>query len=87
MTTTTLQCPTWCNAVHDNNPYQTHDRVVLGSYTGDMFACVAIEANTDGTGTMIFLDVTSHEQILSPEDAAKVAAALTEAVRLAGVTR
>ena len=86
MTTTTLQCPTWCNAVHDNN-HQTHDRVVLGSYTGDMFACVAIEADTDGAPTMIFLDVTSPEQTLSPEEAAKVAAALTEAVRLAGVTR
>ena len=85
--TTTLQCPTWCAAVHDDNPYQTHDRVVLGSYTGDMFACVAIEAEPDGAVTRIFLDVTSSEQTLSPEEAAKVAAAMIEAVRLAGVTR
>jgi len=88
MTTTTLQCPTWCDAVHDNNPWvRTHARVVLGSYTGDMFACVALEAEPDGAATRIFLDVTFVEQTLSPEEAAKVAAALTEAVRLAGVTR
>jgi hypothetical protein len=86
-TATTLHCPSWCDAVHDNNPYQTHDRVVLGSYTGDMFACVALEADTDGAPTRIFLDVTSPEQTLSPEEAVKVAAAITEAVRLAGVTR
>jgi len=87
MTTTTLQCPTWCDAVHDNDSAGIHDRIVLGSYTGDMFACVALEAEPDGAATRIFLDVTSPEQTLSPEEAAKVAAALTEAVRLAGVTR
>ena len=87
MTTTTLQCPTWCDAVHDNDSAGIHDRIVLGSYTGDMFACVALEAEPDGAVTRIFLDVTSPEQTLSPDEAAKVAAALTEAVRLAGVTR
>ena len=87
MTTTTLQCPTWCNAVHDNNPYQTHDSVVLGSYTGDMFACVAIEADTDGAPTRIFLDVTSPEQTLSPKEAVKVAEAMRTAAHLAGATR
>ena len=60
---------------------------MLGSYTGDMFACVAIEADTDGVPTRIFLDVTSPEQTLSPEDAVKVAAALRKAARMAGATR
>ena len=85
--TTTSTCPSWCEDTHVNDSEGIHDRVVLGSYTGDMFACVAIEAEPDGAVTRIFLDVTSPEQTLSPEEAAKVAAALTEAVRLAGVTR
>ena len=87
MTTTTLHCPSWCEDTHVNDPNGIHDRIVLGSYTGDMFACVALEAEPDGAATRIFLDVTSPEQTLSPEEAVKVAAALTEAVRLAGVTR
>lgn len=90
MTTTAtlaLHCPAWCEDAHVNDLNGIHDRVVLGSYTGDMFACVALEAEPDGAATRIFLDVTSPEQTLSPEEAAKVAAALTEAVQLAGVTR
>ena len=86
-TATTLHCPAWCEDTHVNDPTAFHARVVLGGYTGDMFACVALEAELDGAATRIFLDVTSAEQTLSPEEAAKVAAALTEAVRLAGVTR
>ena len=76
--TTTLHCPAWCEDTHVNDPNGIHDRIVLGSYTGDMFACVALEAEPD---------VTHPEQTLSPEEATKVAAALAEAVRLAGVTR
>ena len=86
-TTKTKTCPAWCEDAHVNDPDGIHDRIVLGSYTGDMFACVALEAEPDGAATRIFLDVTSPEQTLSPEEAVKVAAALTEAVRLAGVTR
>ena len=86
-TTKTKTCPAWCEDAHVNDSAGIHDRIVLGSYTGDMFACVALEAEPDGAATRIFLDVTSPEQTLSPEEAAKVAAALTEAVRLAGVTR
>ena len=85
--TTTLHCPSWCEDAHGNGSSGIHDRVLLGSYTGDMFACVALEAEPDGAATRIFLDVTFVEQTLSPEEAVKVAAALTEAVRLAGVTR
>jgi hypothetical protein len=87
MTTTTLQCPTWCDATHVNDPDGTHDHVVLGSYTGDMFACVAIEADTTGAPVRIFLDVTSPEQTLSPEEAVKVATALRKAARMAGALR
>ena len=84
MTTTTLQCPTWCDAVHyDHN---IHDRVVLGGATGDRFACVALEATGDGP-SRIFLDVTDDGQTMSPEEALKVAKALRKAARMAQVTR
>jgi hypothetical protein len=87
MTTTTLHCPAWCEDAHVNDPNGIHDRVVLGSYTGDMFACVALEAEPDGAATRIFLDVTSSEQTLSPEEAVKVAEALRTAAQMAGATR
>ena len=84
MTTTTLQCPTWCDAVHYD--HDTHDRVVLGGATGDRFACVAIEQPDHGM-PVIFLDVTDAGQTMSPEEAVKVAAALRKAARMAGATR
>ena len=84
MTTTTLQCPTWCDAVHyDHN---IHDRVVLGGATGDRFACVALEATGNGPA-VIFLDVTDARQTMSPEEAVKVANALRKAARMAQALR
>lgn len=66
MTTATTHCPAWCEDTHVNDANGIHDRVVLGSCTGDMFACVALEADSDGATTRIFVDVTSPEQTLSP---------------------
>ena len=85
MTTTTLQCPTWCDSIHQNG-HSTHDHVVLGGATGDRFACVALEQPDHGM-PVIFLDVTDAGQTMSPEEALKVANALRKAARMAGVTR
>jgi hypothetical protein len=86
--TTTLHCPTWCDATHVNDPDGSHDHVVLGGATGDRFACVALEQTGDGA-PVIFLDVglPGADQTMSPEEAIKVAAALRKAVRMAGALR
>jgi hypothetical protein len=81
-TATTNTCPTWCEAIHlEDSEGIIHDRVLLGAATGHRFACVALESDGDGPA-QIFLDVTHKEQILTPEEAAQVGAALLEAVRL-----
>ena len=84
-TTTTLHCPTWCDATHVNDPDGSHDHVVLGGATGDRFACVALEQATGMP--VIFLDVTDAGQTMSPEEAVEVAAALRKAARMAGALR
>jgi len=85
-TTTTLQCPAWCDATHVNDPDGSHAHVVLGGATGDRFACVAIEQPRNGL-PVIFLDVTDAGQTMNPEEAVKVAAALRKAARMAQATR
>jgi len=86
MTTTTLHCPTWCDATHTNDPDGSHDHVVLGGTTGDRFACIALEQTGNGA-PVIFLDVTDAGQTMSPEESVKVANALRKAARMAQAIR
>lgn len=69
-----------------NDPDGSHDHVVLGGATGDLFACVALEQTGDGA-PVIFLDVTDAGQTLSPEEAVNVADALREAAQMAEAIR
>ena len=88
-TTKTKPCPSWCDwqrfghADHDADG--GHGHTVLGQATGDDFACVALE-QVAGQPVQVFIEVPD-DMIVSLEEAVKVAAAITEAVRLAGVTR
>ncbi|HEX7398019.1 MAG TPA: hypothetical protein VF312_10760 [Propionibacteriaceae bacterium] len=89
-TTKTKTCPTWCDWQHHGNALEDpaaigHSHTVLGQATGDDFACVALEQVGDQP-VRIFLEVPD-DMTVSLEEAVKVAAAITEAVRLAGVTR
>ena len=90
-TTPTTTCPTWCDWPHHGNDLEDpaaigHSHTVLGQATGDDFACVALEQLGGSQEVRIFLEVPD-DMTVSLEEAVKVAAALTEAVRLAGVTR
>jgi hypothetical protein len=89
-TTATLHCPTWCDWQHHGSELEDpetggHSHTVIGSATGDTSACVALEQVGDQP-VRIFLEVPD-DMTVSLEEAVKVAAALLEAVRLAGVTR
>ena len=85
--TKTKTCPTWCDWQHHgselNASYDGHSGTVLGQATGDDFACVALEQVGDQP-VRICLEVPD-DMTVSLEEAVKVAAALLEAVRLAGV--
>ena len=89
-TTKTKTCPTWCDWQHHGNQFDTegeggHSHTVLGDATGDHFACVALEIIGDEP-PKVFVEIPD-DMTLTPDEALRVAAAITEAVRLAGVTR
>jgi len=96
MTTTTQTkastCPSWCDwQTHvpelEADPETTgHSHSVIGEATGQDFACVVMEQLGNSPEVRIFVEVPD-DMTLSLEDAIKVADALVEAVRLAGVTR
>jgi len=86
MTVTTSTCPSWCAIAHTGDDPECHDRTILGPEPTEEFAWVNLEQEGDG-GPRIYVDIVNKEQTLSPEEAARLAAALTEAVRLAAVTR
>ena len=88
-TTKTKTCPTWCDWQHHGNQFDTegeggHSHTVLGDATGDHFACVALEIIGDEP-PKVFVEIPDY--VLTPDEALRVAAAMIEAVRLAGVTR
>jgi len=89
--TKTSTCPTWCDWQHHGSELEDpaavgHSHTVIGSATGDTFACVALEQVGGSQEVRIFLEVPD-DMTVSLEEAVKVAAAMIEAVRLAGVTR
>jgi hypothetical protein len=82
MTTNTkpTTCPSWCDSHHYANeldPVESHSHVVLGRPTGDSYACVAIEM-TDGE-PVVFVEL-SNSMTVTPAQALRVSAALTDAV-------
>ena len=88
-TTKTKTCPSWCDWQHHgselNASYEGHSHTVLGQATGDDFACVALE-QVANQPVQVFIEVPA-DMIVNLDEAVKVAAAILEAVRLAGVTR
>jgi len=87
--TKTKTCPPWCDWQHHGSELEDpetggHSHTVLGDATGDHFACVALEIIGDEP-TKVFVEIPDY--ILTPDEALRVAAAMIEAVRLAGVTR
>jgi hypothetical protein len=87
-TTKTKTCPSWCDWQHHGNADHDagggHSHTVLGDATGDHFACVALEIIGDEP-PKVFVEIPDY--VLTPDEALRVAAAMIEAVRLAGVTR
>jgi hypothetical protein len=89
--TKTSTCPPWCDWQHHGNELEDpqavgHSHAVLGLATGEEFACVALEIVGDGL-PRIFVDTSDGDMTLSLDEALRVATAIVEAVRLAGVTR
>jgi hypothetical protein len=87
-TTKTKTCPPWCTWPHHGNEFDSgggHSHIVLGNATGDHFACVALEVIGD-EAPKVCVEVPG-DMALTPDEALRVAAAMIEAVRLAGVTR
>jgi hypothetical protein len=87
--TKTKTCPTWCDWPHHGNDLEDpaaigHSHTVLGDATGDAFACVALEV-IDAAPPKVFVEIPDYT--LTPDEALRVAAAMIEAVRLAGVTQ
>jgi hypothetical protein len=86
--TPTKTCPPWCDWQHHGNDSDTeggHSHTVLGIKTGDDFACVALEV-IGGEPPKLFIEVPG-DMTLTLDEALRVAAAMIEGVRLAGVTR
>ena len=77
----TTTCPSWCTLNHTAEDEGSHSFNTLS----ELFAGVGVEEG-ERTGVKIFVDVAG-DNTLSIEEAVRVAAAITEAVRLAGVTR
>ena len=85
-TTKTKTCPSWCDWQHHGNDSDTegaHAHTVLGIKTGDDFAGVILET-IGGEPPKVFVEVHG-DMTLTPDEALRVAAAMIEAVRLAGV--
>jgi len=86
MTTPTItSCPSWCTISHTVEDEGCHSFSVLS----ERFAGVGVEQEEclDGIARVrIFVDVAG-DTTMTVEEAVRVAAAITEAVQLAGVTR